>query len=87
MFQAKGRAAIYRLTWKSPSRSTNTKRRVLRGLFDQSLSLQETSDTSGRTIRKRYRQLETLEERDKGPLNDRGDIREGFKVLTDKPSI
>lgn len=77
--------AIDRLTWEI-AQSLHEHKTTVVWLFDQSLSLKERRDTIAERFENVYRQLENLEERDRGALQTIAAIYgEGFKMLTDKP--
>ena len=77
--------AIDRLTWEI-AQSLHEHKTTVVWLFDQSLSLKERRDTIADRFENVYRQLENLEERDKGALQTiAATYGDGFKFLTDKP--
>ena len=77
--------AIDRLTWEI-AQSLHEHKTTVVWLFDQSLSLKERRDMIAERFENVYRQLENLEERDKGALQTlAATYGEGFKLLTDKP--
>lgn len=77
--------AIDRLTWEI-AQSLHDRKTTVVWLFDQSLSLKERRDTIADRFENVYRQLENLEEREKGALQTlAATYGEGFKFLTEKP--